>query len=75
MIIDLILDRKDGKKYNKNVFFKEVIEYTKNGDFYDIINAFAMGTEKEVKKALKSYIIRNDYNLKINNYISKTKWL
>jgi uncharacterized metal-binding protein len=75
MVIDLILDRKDGKEYDKNTFFKEVLEYSKDGNFYDISNAFGMGSEKDVKNALCDYIDRNEYNPAIKAFIKQSKWL
>lgn len=74
MIIDLILDRKDGKEYNKEAFFSEVLEYSKEGNFYDLANAFGLGSEKEVKEALCSYVIRNDYNPTICEFINSNNW-
>lgn len=71
MIIDKILDRKDGQKYNDKKFYNEVTEY---GNAF-IANALDTGTEQDVKKALCDYIISQDYNPDICNYINSVKWI
>lgn len=75
MVIDLILDRKDGKEYNFKEFFENVFKYGKTFQNYSLINAFAMGNEKDIKKALCDYIIYNDYNQNICDYIKSVKWI
>jgi len=73
MIIDLILDRQDGVKYNSNEFFHDVASYGAIGA--DITTALAGGKEKEVKKQLCLYVIGNDYSHKICDYIHNVNWL
>jgi hypothetical protein len=73
MIIDLILDRKDGDEYKAKSFYNDVVEYGSVG--YGISRAMDGGTEKDVKKALCRYIIDNEYNVDICNYIMSVDWL
>lgn len=73
MIIDLILNRKDGKEYNPKKFYNEVKNHGAIG--YDIVDALDSGTEKDVVKWLAHYIVFYDYNLDIINYIKSVKWL
>lgn len=74
MIIDLILDRKGGSSYKAKEFYDNVMAYEEGTD-YKISRALDGGTEEDVRKALCDYIIRNDYNPKICNYINKVTWL
>lgn len=73
MVIDLILDRKDGKEYNPEEFYKGVRDYGQIG--WDITEAMDEGEEKDVKRTLKNYIIDNEYNDKIAEYIDTVDWL
>lgn len=73
MIVDLILDRKDGHPYRAKEFYDNVMAYEEGTD-YDISRALDGGTEKDVKKALCDYIM-GSYNPKICNYINKVQWL
>ena len=51
MIIDLILDRKDGHEYNAREFYYEVLEYESTFNFNRAISrAMDYGTENDVKK-------------------------
>ena len=76
MIIDLIIDRKEGTEYNPTKFYQEVRQYE---DFFeldpDISMAMDYGTEYDVRKALFKYIDENDYNANLKFYISKVNWL
>ena len=76
MIIDLILDRKDGTPYDPKEFYNDVMEYESvfNLD-RSISSALDYGDEKEVKKALCDYIINQGYNKNICNYINDVRWL
>jgi hypothetical protein len=76
MIIDLILDRKDGTPYNPKEFYNDVMEYESvfNLD-RSISSALDYGDEKEIKKALCDYVINQGYNKNIRNYINDVRWL
>ncbi len=73
MIIDLILDRKDGVKYSPKSFYDGVVGYGDIGD--DISLALDSGEERDVKRELSKYIIDNDYNYEIIGYIQSVQWL
>ena len=74
MIIDLILDRKGGHSYVAKEFYDDVTAYEEGTD-YEISRALDSESEKNVRKALCDYIISNEYNPKICNYINKVAWL
>ena len=73
MIIDLILDRQDGFGYSPKEFYDEVSEYGEDG--WEIARALDSGTEQDIKKALCDYVVDNDYNADICDYINSVKWL
>lgn len=73
MIIDLILDRKDGQKYNPKIFYTSVMQYGEIG--WNIAEALDNGNEKTIKEAISKYITDNEYNPKIIDYIKSVKWL
>ena len=77
MIIDLILDRKDGGKYNPKDFYQSTQKYniTFHGIGNEILNAMDDGTEEEMQKALCNYIDKQNYNPDIKNYINSQNWL
>lgn len=76
MIIDLILNRRDGELYSPKQFYNDVMGYESVcGIGYSISRALDYGSEKQVKKALCDYIVNNDYNLNIMKYINSVKWL
>ncbi len=73
MIIDKILDRKDGQPYNAGKFYRDCRAYGDIGN--DIVNALDSGTEEQVKSALCAYVIENEYRPAICNYINRVTWL
>lgn len=73
MIIDLILERKDGTKYSPKKFYNDVTGYGEIG--WDISEALDSGEESDVKIMLSNYIIDNDYNPDIIDYINSVQWL
>jgi hypothetical protein len=77
MIIDLILDRKDGIAYNSRKFYYEIMDYEHIffSDEYKISKALDYGSETDVKSALCNYITENQYNEDICNYINSVNWL
>lgn len=77
MIIDLILDRKDGDPYSPKDFYNEVMEYSGifNGIGDEITRAMDSGTEDDVRKALCEYIKKNKYSLEICDYINSVRWI
>lgn len=78
MIIDLILDRKDGHKYDPKEFYLEVKDYytcAGHSMVQEITGAMDSGYENEVKAALIHYVLKNDYNPAICGYILSVNWL
>lgn len=78
MIIDCILDRYDGEKYNDfnynaHDFYIDILGYGRIGD--GITAAMDYGTEDNVKNALCEYIRKNEYNPNIIKYINARTWL
>jgi hypothetical protein len=74
MIIDKILDRRAGIVYNPKQFYNEMTMYGVDSGFA-IASALDSGEEVDVKRALAIYIIENEYNLDIINYIYQVNWL
>lgn len=77
MIIDLILDRKDGYRYNPREFYDEVIKYGETWPdiAFPIASAMDSGIEQDVKNELCRYVIEYGYNSKICEYINSVEWL
>lgn len=77
MVIDLILDRKDGEPYDPKHFYNECMEYSAifDGMFDAITAAMDYGTEKDMKEALCEYIGKNGYNPEIMDYINSVNWI
>ena len=76
MLIDLILDRKDGQIYNAKEFYNAVMEYTDVFPSYlPVARAMDGGTEADVISELCDYVRRENYSPEICDYISSVKWL
>lgn len=78
MIIDLILDRKDGCPYNAHEFYNNIRDYERlgvgtHGD--DISIAMDYGDNRDVQRVLCQYIDRNKYNSSIKDYIRSQEWV
>lgn len=73
MIIDLILERKDGEPYNPEQFYRDVSEYGDIG--WDIARALDAGTENQVKQALCQYIDNQGYSEHIKDFVNSANWL
>ena len=73
MIIDLILDRKNGEHYNAREFYFNVLSYGAPG--YNITRAMDGGTENDVKKAICRYIMDGGYNWDLCYYVHSVNWL
>lgn len=59
--------------YDAGKFYRNVFQYGEIG--FDITRAMDSGTEADVKKALKDYIVKQDYNMAICDYIDSRDWL
>ena len=77
MIIDCILDRQDGesagKPYSAHDFYMGIMRYGKIS--HGITAAMDYGTEEDVRRALCEYILTNDYNPEICQYVNSRAWL
>lgn len=73
MVIDLILDRKDGEPYYPKHFYNECMEYF--AIFDAVTLAMDYGTEKDVKETLCKYIKDCEYNTEIMDYINSVNWI
>lgn len=77
MIIDLILDRKDGGHYDAGKFYFGVMDYRNTFPTLSdpITLAMDYGTEEDVRKELCLYIDKCHYNAEIKDYINSVNWL
>jgi len=77
MIIDCILDRKDGMKYNPKAFYNKVMEYYNSFPEITgkIANALDNGTNENIRYELCMYIKYNEYNNDICSYILTKDWI
>lgn len=74
MIIDLILDRKDGQPYSPDAFAKRMERY---GSLYAecFLNSFDTDDEPSAKAALCDYVLANDYPQTLIPFIRSCRWL
>ena len=72
-MIDKILDRKDGVHYQAKKFYNDISEYGNISD--NITQAMDEGENIDVIDCLCTYIIENDYNLDICDYIKNQHWI
>ena len=77
MIIDLILDRKDGEKYNAKEFYNSVMQYSEIWPdmCLPIAQALDGGTNSDVQRELCKYIDKQGYNPAIKNWINSVEWV
>ena len=77
MIIDLILDRKDGAEYVPRDFYNAVCEYEDIFESlgFNISRAMDSGNESEVRIALCQYVLNHGHNSDITKYIHSVNWL
>ena len=73
MIIDLILDRKDGQTYSPAGFYRDVMEYGPEG--WGISRAMDRGTNRDIQKAIADYILDNGYNPELCGFVFSVEWL
>jgi hypothetical protein len=60
-------------KYMPERFYQQVMDYGEVG--FGITAAMDGGTEEDVKRELCKYIINNEYNPDLCNYINERTWL
>lgn len=78
MIVDLILDRRDGMKrgedcYKPHDFYFDCLAY--GNISAGITQAMDEGTEHDVKRELIKYVVGNNYSLDIVDYILSVWWI
>lgn len=75
MIIDVILDRKDGAtNYVPATHLKAIYDYATDARMSDIAAAVDGGMEDDVKAALMCYIFDCGYPLDLLDYIASVRW-
>ena len=75
MIIDVILDRKDGAiKYTAATHLKAIYDYATDAGMSDIARALDSGNEDDVKAALMRYITVCGYPTALLDYIASVRW-
>ena len=76
MLIDLILDRKDGLRYRPENFKRDVRGYLDVFKSYKpVYDAILLKDESAVKRELCRYIDIEGYNPQIKNYVRSVSWL
>lgn len=78
MIVDRILDRKDGEPYNAKNFYNYCMKEMAVFGYYiggEITRAMDSRTNADVQEALCKYILEQDYNPEICDYIRSVDWL
>ena len=77
MLVDLILDRRDGVSYSPGEFEEEVKEYCETfPSCIPVYDALINGSEDDVKDELCRYIDDEWYgNTLIKDYIRSVNWL
>lgn len=75
MIIDIILDRREGAiNYDASKHLKAIYDYATDMGMSDIAAAVDGGTEDDVKAALMCYIATCGYPLELLDYIARVRW-
>lgn len=75
MIIDIILDRKDGAiSYDASKHLKAIYDYATDAGMTELATAVDGGTEDDVKAALMCYISTCGYLLELLDYIARVHW-
>ena len=75
MIIDLILDRKDGDVFDPVTFANEVHDYCEVfPELAPIDEALGGGVEQRVKHELCGYVLDGGYAPEICDYINSVAW-
>ena len=76
MLIDIILDRKDGQAYNSRAFYNACMGYAQTFPCcLPVVRALDGGTEQDVISELCNYIQEQGYNPEICKYVASVKWL
>lgn len=71
MIIDEILDRRAGCKYDPEY----LVDIAETDGFDNVVKAFKSKDENAAKTALKEYVNENGYDNKLHEYIDSQQWI
>lgn len=75
MIIDVILDRREGAiNYDASKHLKAIYDYATDAGMTELATAVDGGTEDDVKAALMCYISTCGYPLELLDYIARVRW-
>lgn len=75
MIIDIILDRREGAiNYVPATHLKAIYDYATDAHMSDIATAVDSGNEDDVKAALMCYISMCGYPLELLDYVAGVRW-
>lgn len=75
MIIDIILDRREGAiNYVPATHLKAIYDYATDAHMSELATAVDGGTEDDVKAALMCYISTCGYPLELLDYIARVRW-
>lgn len=73
MVIDTILDRKDGCRYDRSE--QEYIEeIARTYGFINLAKAFKTENEEMAKTELKKYVKKQGYSSDLNEFIDNQQW-
>ena len=73
-IIDIILDRRDGKVYTASIV-RKIVKMALYNDYIGIYTAFAVGDNLDVQDALCEYINKSGFNPDLKFYVRRMDWL
>jgi hypothetical protein len=74
MIIDVILDRRDGYEYTENSM-KRLYDYAMYFKFWKLADALDNGDNEDIQRELCQYILDQDYNPELIDYINSVNWV
>ena len=75
MIIDIILDRREGAiNYDASKHLKAIYDYATDAGMTELATAVDGGTEDDIKAALMCYISTCGYPLELLDYIASMRW-
>ncbi len=81
MIIDIILDRKEGEEvgeeYDARAFYNAISEWVGLNPFFavDIATAMDYGTNEDIRAALCRYIDAGGYDPALKDWINSREWV
>ena len=74
MIIDMILERRDGERYDVKGIRDYIYDEAKIFGFDALAKAAFNGTSENMRRELCAYIDREGYAPEIKDYINSVKW-